>query len=450
MLFIEEGKDYEDVEDTQLPYEHVRTLGHGHSGSVEEVRDKHTKKTYARKTIQVPHTKARKKERTKVFQNEVKIIRGLGKHRHIVSVFATYVTKRHFGIILEPVASDESLEHFLAEYWDIYDSSDTESAARRTVTMASILEQGFGCLAAGLAFMHEKKIRHKDIKPHNILVHEGRMIYTDFGYSFNSSGFSRSTTVGRPSFFTPKYSAPEVLEHEDRNSRSDVFSLGCVFFDMLSALIWKSPHEEVERFATTIETLHVQIAEWQVPASVSIVPPIVIAMTVSEASKRPCAAHLTIAILGSPGSCCLDCKARCTNEWIMSIPEDDCRGLAIMRGRGESAQEETEQQLLRITPNTFYRNAEDDALSQGETRDLPEASRTNPVINQWNWSEQYRNHYFVSIDNNGMYFILQNCFHWPTSIIGACLYTWADLPTGNASSQQVNTNTQNGQSSYSE
>jgi serine/threonine protein kinase len=62
MLFIEEGKDYEDVEDTQLPYEHVRTLGHGHSGSVEEVRDKHTMKTYARKTIQVPHTKARKSE----------------------------------------------------------------------------------------------------------------------------------------------------------------------------------------------------------------------------------------------------------------------------------------------------------------------------------------------------------------------------------------------------
>jgi serine/threonine protein kinase len=380
MLFIEEGKDYEDVEDTQLPYEHVRTLGHGHSGSVEEVRDKHTKKTYARKTIQVPHTKARKSERTKVFQNEVKIIRGLGKHRHIVSVFATYVTKRHFGIILEPVASDESLEHFLAEYWDIYDSSDTESAARRTVTMASILEQGFGCLAAGLAFMHEKKIRHKDIKPHNILVHEGRMIYTDFGYSFNSSGFSRSTTVGRPSFFTPKYSAPEVLEHEDRNSRSDVFSLGCVFFDMLSALIWKSPHEEVERFATTIEALHVQIAEWQVPASVSVVPPIVIAMTVSEASKRPCAAHLTIAILESPGSCCFDCEANSIGEWITSAPEDDCDDLAIMKTRVRSTRETTESASEHVTPRPFFRGMKDGSLHNDEIKVSSNRPESSPLV----------------------------------------------------------------------
>jgi serine/threonine protein kinase len=275
MLVIEEGGDYENVDEEQLPYTHVKNLGHGHSGNVEEVRDKHTNKTYARKTISIPHSKAKKGERTKVFQNEVKIIRGLKNHRHIVSVFATYVTKCYFGIVLQPVASGGDLERFLSEYWDaIHNSNGSELSGKRIATMGAVLEEGFGCLATGLVFIYENKIRYKDIKPYNILVHEGRMIYTDFGYSFNSTGFSRSTTVGRPSFLTPRYCAPEVLEHEDRNSRSDVFSLGCVFFDMLSALTRKH-HDEIESFATTIETMHAQIAEWQVPANVSTVPQLV-------------------------------------------------------------------------------------------------------------------------------------------------------------------------------
>jgi serine/threonine protein kinase len=451
MLCIEEGQDHEDVEEAQLPYRHVQSLGHGHSGNVEEVRDQHTNKTYARKTIPIPYSKAKRVERTRVFQNEVKIIRGLGKHRHIVSVFATYVTKRHFGIVLEPVASGGDLERFLAEYWnDIDEPNGSDSSAQRTATMAAVLEQGFGCLAAGLAFMHANKIRHKDIKPHNILVHEGRMIYTDFGYSFNSTGFSRSTTVGTPSFFTRRYSAPEVLEHENRNSRSDIFSLGCVFFDMLSTLTRTLHHEEIEEFAFIIETMHVHIAAMQVPASVSTVPPAVIAMTASEASKRPCAAHLTIAILESPGSCCLGCKTTCKDKWIMSAPEDDCHGLSIMKGRCDRAQEATEQEFVHATPTPSYHNAKDDTSSQDQIKDLSEAKRISSIVNQWTWSEEYQNHYFTTIDHSGRLSIVCSHLKHLTDIIGAYAYTWADQPSRSAGSQQANTTTQDGQSSHSE
>jgi serine/threonine protein kinase len=155
MLYIEQGKDYDDVGETQLPYTHIQNLGHGHSGTVEEVEDRQTNKTYARKTIPIPLMRLSKVERKKVFQNEVDIIRGLGKHRHIVSVFATYVTKRHFGIILHPVASDGDLENVLAEYWNnVHDSDGSDINAQRTNVMTTVIEQGFGCLASGLAFMH--------------------------------------------------------------------------------------------------------------------------------------------------------------------------------------------------------------------------------------------------------------------------------------------------------
>jgi serine/threonine protein kinase len=310
VLIIEEGGDYEDVDEAQLPYVLVQNLGHGHSGNVEEVRDKHTNTTYARKTIAIPPNKATKIERMKVFKNEVEIIRGLDNHRHIVSVFATYATKRHFGIILQPVASDGDLGSFLSGYWDnISELDDSDSSAQRLTTMATVLERGFGCLASGLEFMHERNIRHKDIKPHNILVHKGRLIYTDFGYSFDSTGFSRSTTVGRPSFFTPRYSAPEVAEHEDRDSRSDVFSLGCVFFDMLLALTRTLHSEEIERFATKVCLLHKQILECQAPPSICTVPYVITKMTVYTALERFSASQAKIIILDSPGSGCLDCKA---------------------------------------------------------------------------------------------------------------------------------------------
>jgi serine/threonine protein kinase len=344
MLVIEEGRDYEVADEAQLPYVHLRSLGHGQSGMVEEVRDQHTNKVYARKTMSIPYSKAKKVKSTEVFQNKVKIIRGLGKHRHIVSIFATYVTKRHFGIVLQPVASGGDLERFLSDYCtDTNGPDDPDSDS-----MAVVLEQGFGCLVAGLAFMHENKVRHKDIKPRNILVHKERMIYTDFGYSFDSTDFSSSTTIGPSSGNTLRYSAPEVLEHEERNSRSDVFSLGCVFFDMLSALTEKH-YDDSRNFATIMETCHLQIAEWQIPASVSTVPSVVVAMTALEAFKRPCAPHSMKKILETHGFCCLECESKATDDYISSVPEHESCNLVISKNPTPGAQEMTECILEDVT-----------------------------------------------------------------------------------------------------
>lgn len=165
-LVIEQGHEYDNVDENQLPYEHVQQLGHGHSGTVEEVRDRITGSVYARKTIRIGGTKKTRAERTQVFWNEVKIIRGLQSHSHIVSVYATYVTKRDFGVLLQSVASDGDLEVFLGNFpQPPSDSPETERLSEEVQVMAVILERGYGCLAARLAFMHRNKIRHKDIKP---------------------------------------------------------------------------------------------------------------------------------------------------------------------------------------------------------------------------------------------------------------------------------------------
>ncbi|KAF2686588.1 kinase-like protein [Lentithecium fluviatile CBS 122367] len=227
IVVVREGEDYFCEEDVQLPYRLVRNLGHGHSAIVEMVEDVNTGSVFARKvfSLNVPRT-----ERKRIFDNEIKIIRRLAPHHHIIRVFATYVAKREAGLILHPVADSGDLATFLRDF------KEAKAAQLVQPERTKVFESSFGCLASGLAFMHRQKIRHKDIKPHNILIHQGSVIYTDFGYSLDHSAIGRSTTTGKPQAFTRLYCAPEVSDHSPRNSKSDIFSLGCVFLEILFVL----------------------------------------------------------------------------------------------------------------------------------------------------------------------------------------------------------------------
>ena len=224
---IKEGDDLLIEDNAELPYRLVKNLGHGHSASVEMVEDVHTKTVFARKVFRIFGTRC---ERRSIFENEIKIIRRLAPHHHIIRVFATYVSKREVGLILSPVADGGDLEGFLHDY------KEEKAAGTVQPEKSKILESSFGCLASAISFMHRQKVRHKDIKPQNILIHQGSMIITDFGYSLDHSKIGKSTTTGRPSAFTRRYCAPEVNDWGPRNSRSDIFSLGCVFLEILLAL----------------------------------------------------------------------------------------------------------------------------------------------------------------------------------------------------------------------
>jgi hypothetical protein len=130
MIRFLEGDDLIIPDESQLPFKLLRNLGHGHSGNVEEVENVLTGAVFARKTIKIRGQRA-KIATENIFKNEVKIIRGLSKHHHIIRVFATYMAKREVGIILEPVADEGDLSHFLELIEDIRlsDASDTIAAA---------------------------------------------------------------------------------------------------------------------------------------------------------------------------------------------------------------------------------------------------------------------------------------------------------------------------------
>jgi len=237
-LMIREGDDCLCDDSSQLPYKLLKNLGHGRSAIVEMVEDVNTGSVYARKRFSIYGLRSKRKS---IFDNEIKIIRRLSPHHHIIRVFATYVTRREVGLILHPVADKGDLETFLHEIRE-------DKAAELSHTHRSkVLKSAFGCLASGLAFMHGQKIRHKDIKPHNILIHQGSVIYTDFGYSLDHSIIGGGTTDGRPDAFTRRFCAPEVSDYDPRNAKSDIFSLGCVFMEILSVLHDDFPQQDPER-----------------------------------------------------------------------------------------------------------------------------------------------------------------------------------------------------------
>lgn len=219
-----------------LPYQHVRMLGHGGSASVEMIKDRNTGSLYARKVFKNVYTRHLKDAKRQLL-NEVQIIQRLSSHLHIIKVHATYIIKRELAIILDPVADGGDLANFLQNYRDsgysLYFDIDRGSERRK---QNKILQRAYGCLLSGLAFMHQQTIRHKDIKPQNILIHQGSVLYTDFGLSYDFGDIGQSTTTGTPSGITRRYCAPEVALHGSRNSKSDIFSLGCVFLEIHTTL----------------------------------------------------------------------------------------------------------------------------------------------------------------------------------------------------------------------
>ena len=91
-------------------------------------------------------------------------------------------------------------------------------------------------IAEALEYAHQRGIVHRDIKPENILLSNGQAVVSDFGIAYAqyialSEGVV--TAVG-DMLGTPAYMSPEQIEGKKVDGRSDIYSLGCMLYEMLA------------------------------------------------------------------------------------------------------------------------------------------------------------------------------------------------------------------------
>src|SRR5690242_8838995 len=109
-------------------------------------------------------------------------------------------------------------------------------AAERTLapeTAVALVRQ----VAAALDHAHAHGLVHRDIKPENILLHEGEAMVTDFGIALAAGNDQERLTQTGLMVGTPEYMSPEQAAGErSLDSRSDVYSLGCVLYELLAGV----------------------------------------------------------------------------------------------------------------------------------------------------------------------------------------------------------------------
>jgi serine/threonine protein kinase len=167
-------------------------------------------------------------------------------HAHVVRGVGTYIIGDVLSILLYP-ATAHNLETFLDDYANLISRTPLLPAEiQRTVAMQEGIRRSFTCLANTISFLHDSLVKHMDIKPTNILVQEKvqsneasyKIYLADFGEARSYRDVDDVETDSLTAF-TRRYAAPEVVRQDKRGFPADIFSLGCVFLEMLAVLAKK-------------------------------------------------------------------------------------------------------------------------------------------------------------------------------------------------------------------
>jgi tetratricopeptide (TPR) repeat protein len=89
-------------------------------------------------------------------------------------------------------------------------------------------------IAAALAEAHAKNIVHRDLKPGNIMIARSGIKVLDFGLA--KSGQDQTVTASRDVMGTPAYMPPEQRDGRPVDARSDIYSFGCVLYEMVTGV----------------------------------------------------------------------------------------------------------------------------------------------------------------------------------------------------------------------
>ena len=215
-------------------YELVQEIGKGGNAQVYLAFDLILNQEVAIKILK--HTIEEKKDLAISFNQETKTAAAL-VHPNIVKIYDIGVYEDHPYVVMEYIRGYSVKQLILKRgYLDLNEA---------TMIILQIID--------ALSYAHKYKIIHRNIKHQNILIKsDGKAYLADFGTAFimeETLKVEKSDVV----IGTPHYIAPEVVKQCASTYQSDIYSLGCTFFEMLCG---RTPY--IGKNATMIAASHVK------------------------------------------------------------------------------------------------------------------------------------------------------------------------------------------------
>ncbi|XP_077782637.1 serine/threonine-protein kinase Nek5-like isoform X3 [Podarcis muralis] len=212
-------------------YEVIKMIGEGSFGKVFLAKGKDNNQPCVIKEINLTKMPRKEKESS---QKEVAVLSKM-KHPNIVAFYTAFQEKNKLYIIMEYCDGGDLMKRIILQRGVLFDEDKILS--------------WFVQISLGLKHIHDRKILHRDVKAQNIFLSNNGVIAKlgDFGIArmlSNTMEFAR-TCVG-----TPYYLSPEICENKPYNNKTDIWSLGCVLYELCTL---KHPIMEEEFSHTVIQ-----------------------------------------------------------------------------------------------------------------------------------------------------------------------------------------------------
>lgn len=192
----------------------IKALGEGSFGSALLVQDIASKKCYVVKKIPMLNLNSQEKEEA---LKEVDVLSQM-KHPNIITYHQSFEENNNLYIV--------------TDYCDGGDLYSKIRAQNGVLFSEDQILDWFVQICLAVKHVHDRKILHRDIKTQNIfLTKSGIAKLGDFGIArvLNSTSDLARTCIG-----TPYYLSPEICENKPYNNKSDVWSLGCVLYELVA------------------------------------------------------------------------------------------------------------------------------------------------------------------------------------------------------------------------
>src|SRR6266851_1626099 len=284
-------------------YEILQLLGQGGMGAVYKARDKELDRIVALKLIRSEF--AKNPEILRRFKQELILARQV-THKNVIRI---YDLGQADGIkfITMDFVEGRDLRKLLVEKGKF----PPEQAARIMLQICRALEAA-----------HTEGVIHRDLKPQNIMLDSGGRVYVmDFGIA--RSAYLPGMTQTGALIGTPEYMTPEQARGEKLTERSDIFSLGVIFYEILTG---KAPYPADAPLATLWKRMQEPVTppaqlEPSLPAAVNAI--VVKALEIEPekrfASAREMAGQLEVWLGPSAGSSTVFVPdSRATTRWKLA------------------------------------------------------------------------------------------------------------------------------------